>query len=159
MEPSTTNIREELHLFTRSFGMLNASCCDQCCGEQVSMTQSHILYEIRRSTNPAMQIVAEELGMDITTFSRQAKSLERNGLIYRTVSPEDRRVTLLHLTEQGSGILLKIDQYMTKQLEQIFSRMSDFERDTVIRSLGLLNRTVAQSRSNDSPNALIACCN
>ena len=52
------------------------------------MAQSHILFEIRRRGSPSMQQVAEELGMDVTTFSRQAKSLEGKGLIVRQVSPE-----------------------------------------------------------------------
>ena len=58
------SVREELQLFVRRFGLLNASCCDECCGQQVSMVQSHILFEIRRRGSPSMQRVAEELGMD-----------------------------------------------------------------------------------------------
>src|ERR1039457_3899778 len=105
-------IREQLQIFVRRFGLLNASCCDECCGEQVSMAQSHILFEVRRLENPAMQQVAEELGLDVTTFSRQAKSLESKGLVARRVSPDDRRVTLLSLTSEGQRVLGKIDRYM-----------------------------------------------
>ncbi|MHB8057833.1 MAG: MarR family transcriptional regulator [Desulfuromonadaceae bacterium] len=75
------SVREQLQLFTRRFGLLNASCCDECCGELISMAQSHILFEIRRAGTPAMQQIAEELGMDITTFSRQVKSLANSGLV------------------------------------------------------------------------------
>src|SRR6266568_3189192 len=99
------SIREKLQIFVRRFGLLNASCCDECCGEQVSMVQSHILFEVRRRNNPPMQQVAEELGMDVTTFSRQVKTLESKGLIARQVSPDDRRVSLLGLTSAGQDVL------------------------------------------------------
>lgn len=155
MEP----LWEQLQIFTRSFGLLNASCCEECCGEQVSMAQSQILSEIRRAGSPAMQQVAEKLGMDVTTFSRQAKSLEAKGLVTRRVSPGDRRVALLSLTDEGSRVLAKIDLYMTEQLARVFARMSAFERETILRSLGLLNEAVAQSgQTGSSQEGIIACC-
>jgi DNA-binding MarR family transcriptional regulator len=154
------SIREELQVFVRRFGLLNASCCDECCGEQVSMVQSHILFEIRRMGCPSMQQVAEELGMDVTTFSRQAKSLEGKGLITRQVSPDDRRVSLLGLTDGGGEVLKKIDRYMAATLERVFSHMSDFERDTVARSLELLNEAVVRAGDDASQQeGKIACCN
>lgn len=153
------SVREQLQLFTRRFGLLNASCCDHCCGEQVSMAQGHILFEVRRLESPSMQRVAEELGMDVTTFSRQIKGLEAKGLVCRRVSPGDRRVSLLGLTDPGRVVLEKIDSYMASRLERVFGRMSGFERDTVVRSLGLLNEALIEV----SPGALceegvIACC-
>ena len=152
------SVREELQLFVRRFGLLNASCCDECCGQQVSMAQSHILFEIRRRGSPSMQRVAEELGMDVTTFSRQAKSLEGKGLIVRRVAPEDRRVSLLGLTDEGVRVLEEIDRYMVEKLEQIFSLMTPYERETVVRSLGLLNEAVANSGCCTQRDKTIACC-
>lgn len=140
------NVREELQLFTRRFGLLNASCCDECCGEQVTIAQSHILFEVRRMVTPSMQRVAEELGMDVTTFSRQVKTLEAKGFVGRCVSPDDRRVNVLTLTESGSRVLDGIDRYMTQKIEQVLSSMTPFERETVCRSLGLLNEALARAK-------------
>lgn len=152
-------IREQLQLFNRRLGLLNESCCDQCCGEQISMTQSHILFEIRRSGSPSMQQVAEALGIDVTTFSRQAKALETKGYISRRVSHEDRRVVLLDLAEAGEQVLIKIDLYMTERLARVFGGMTTFERETVVRSLGLLNVAIASlTTENERPGGMIACC-
>ncbi len=154
-----TSVREELQIFVRRFGLLNASCCEECCGEQVSMPQGHILFEIRRKGNPSMQQVAEELGMDITTFSRQAKSLEGKGLIVRRVSPDDRRVSLLGLTPAGEEVMGRIDRYMADKIERIFSTMSSFEKESVIRSLQLLNSALAKTDCcGVRQNKNIACC-
>lgn len=145
MRDKMNSVRDELQLFVRRFGLLNASCCDECCGEQVSMAQGHILFEIRRSGKPSMQQVAEELGMDITTFSRQAKSLEAKGLITRQTSPGDRRVSLLGLTSAGEEVMGRIDLYMAGRIERIFSSMTSFEREIVTRSLALLNGALADT--------------
>ena len=64
------------------------------------MLQCHILFEIRRRESPSMQQVAEELGLDVTTFSRQAKNLVQKGLIVRQTSHDDRRVCLRILRTQ-----------------------------------------------------------
>lgn len=155
MNKEHNNVREQLQIFVRRYGLLNAACCDECCGEQVSMVQSHILFEVRRLGSPSMQRVSDELGIDITTFSRQVKGLEGKGLVARRVSPDDRRVTLLGLTTEGRGVLDKIDRYMTERLERIFGQMTVFERETVVRSLGLLNEAIARSDQEGT----IACCN
>lgn len=106
-----------------------------------------------------MQRVAEELGMDITTFSRQVKTLETKGLVTRQASPDDRRVSLLGLTGEGLQVLEKIDRYMAGRIERIFSSMTPFERETVIRSLGLLNEAVTRAGCCDGEQGEnIACC-
>lgn len=139
------SVREQLQIFTRRFGLLNASCCETCCGAQVSLVQSHILFEVRRAGNPAMQQVADELGMDITTFSRQIKTLESRGLVTKSPSGNDRRVNLLNLTAEGSQILAQIDSFMETKIENIFASMTPFERNTVINSLQLLNEAAAKA--------------
>ncbi|HEY6871520.1 MAG TPA: MarR family transcriptional regulator [Geobacteraceae bacterium] len=149
-------MREQLQIFVRRFGLLNASCCELCCGEQVSIVQSHILFEVRRAGTPSMQQVAEELGMEVTTFSRQAKTLETKGLIIRSTSPDDRRVNLLSLTDRGLQVLTQIDHYMETKMDQVFSSMTPFERDTVIRALGLLNEAVART-GGCSENIVVNC--
>lgn len=153
------SIREELQLFVRRFGLLNSSCCEECCGEQLSMAQGHVLYEIRRVGRPSMQQVAEELGMDVTTFSRQAKSLEAKGLIVRHVSPDDRRVNLLELTSAGGAIMVRIDSYMAARISKVFDQMSSFEQETVTRSLGLLNQALARvGEAGTNQGRKVVCC-
>jgi DNA-binding MarR family transcriptional regulator len=141
----TNGIRENLQLLVRRFGLLNASCCELCCGETISLVQCHILFEIRRMGNPSMQQVADELGIDITTFSRQVKGMQEKTWLRRSISAEDRRVNLLALTEEGARIMGQIDRYLEEWIQRIFSFMTPFERDIVIRSLGLLNDALTKA--------------
>jgi DNA-binding MarR family transcriptional regulator len=75
------------------------------------------------------------------------------------VSPEDRRVSLLSLAPGGQGVLERIDRYMNGIVESIFSTMTPFERETVSRSLGLLNSSIINTaKSTIGQKENIACC-
>jgi DNA-binding MarR family transcriptional regulator len=92
-----------------------------------------------------MQQAAEELGLDITTFSRQAKSLEGKELIVGRVSPDNRRVSLLGLTPAGEKFMGRIDLYMVKRIEEIFSSMTAYEREILVRPVALLNGALTKA--------------
>ena len=138
------NLRELFQVMTRRFGLLDKNCC-QVGGTEISLVQSHILYELLRRDKPSMQQVADTLGLDITTFSRQIQTLIKIELVLKTPLPEDRRVYQLSLTTQGKYVAAKIDAEMNQYLNEVFSNMSEFERDMVIKSVKLLNEAMAKS--------------
>lgn len=138
------NVRELFQIMTRRFGFMNKNCCSAG-GFDISLIQSHILYEIDRQHKPSMQQVAEALGTDITTFSRQVQSLIKIKLVKKTPDPDDRRVNLLSLTTEGKYVAASIDRQMNDYLNEIFSHMNDLEKETVIHSIKLLNEAMAKS--------------
>jgi DNA-binding MarR family transcriptional regulator len=138
------NLRGLFQILTRRFGLLNKNCC-RAGGIEISLVQSHILYEIDRQHNPSFQQIADSLGTDITTFSRQAQSLIKLNLVKKTPAAEDRRISILSLTEEGKAINLTIEEQMNDYLNEIFSTMNEFEKETVIRSLTLLNDRMVKS--------------
>ncbi|MBE7680091.1 MarR family winged helix-turn-helix transcriptional regulator [Paenibacillus sp. P13VS] len=138
------NVRELFQIMTRRFGLLNKNCCTVG-GIDVSPAQSHILYEVDRQHNPSMQQIADTLGTDITTFSRQVQSLVKLKLLMKTPDSTDRRVYLLSLTTEGKFVATTIDQQMNAYLDEIFSHMSGFEKEMVINSIKLLNNAMLQS--------------
>jgi DNA-binding MarR family transcriptional regulator len=139
------NTRELFQILTRRFGFLNKNCCCTAGGCEISLIQSHILYEIDHQHKPSIQQVAEALGTDITTFSRQVQSLMKMNLVKKTPDPNDRRVYILSLTTEGKYVAATIDQQMNAYLNEIFSHMNEFEKETVIRSIKLLNDAMAKS--------------
>ncbi|MBA4492957.1 MarR family winged helix-turn-helix transcriptional regulator [Paenactinomyces guangxiensis] len=143
------NTRELFQIMTRRFGFLNKNCCSVG-DHDISLVQSHILYEIDRQHHPSMQQIADTLGIDITTFSRQIQSLVKMNLVKKTPSSEDRRVSILSLTPGGKDAAAAIDKKMNAYLNEVFSHMSDFEKEIVVRSIRLLNSCMAKSAG---------CCN
>lgn len=138
------NVRGLFQIMTRRFGMLNKNCCSVG-GIDLSLVQSHILYEINRLEQPNVQQVADVLGMDITTFSRQIQTLGKMNLVNKSQLPEDRRVYVLSLTTEGKFVTAAIDADMNQYLEEVFSHMNEFEKETVIRSIKLLNDAMSKS--------------
>ncbi|ATP40286.1 MarR family transcriptional regulator [Solibacillus sp. R5-41] len=138
------NKREIFHILTRRFGLLNKNCCSIGSFE-ISTIQSHILYEIDKQHAPSMQQIAEALAMDITTFSRQIQTLIKMDLVKKTPSSQDKRVSILNLTTPGKFVATTIEESMNAYLEEVFSHMNDSEKETVLRSIQLLN--VAMSKS------------
>jgi DNA-binding MarR family transcriptional regulator len=138
------NVRELFQVMTKRFGLLNKNCCSVG-GIEISLVQSHILYEIDRLKEPSMQQVADSLAMDITTFSRQIQTLVKMNLVKKTPYPEDRRIYILSLTTEGKYVAKRIDTEMNQYLNEVFSHMSEFEKETVLRSIKLLNDCMAKS--------------
>ncbi|WP_370456064.1 MarR family winged helix-turn-helix transcriptional regulator [Sporosarcina sp. ANT_H38] len=112
---------------------IHKSSCDV-----ISIVQSSIIYEISLMTKPSMQVVAEAVGMDITTFSRQIGTLEKKELVIRTPYEQDRRIYLLSLTAKGSDMVVAINGIIAAKMESALATMNDFERETVLRSMHVL---------------------
>jgi DNA-binding MarR family transcriptional regulator len=144
------NARELFQIMTRRFGLLNKNCCTVG-GCDISLVQSHLLYEIDRQHNPSMQQVADTLATDITTFSRQVQSLVKMDLVKKTPDPADRRVFTLSLTAQGKMVATMIDKQMNDYLDEVFSYMSEYEKETVLRSVKLFNEAMGKSSKCCAP--------
>lgn len=138
------NIREEVQIMTRRLGFLNRNCCEST-EFDLSPVQSHILYEIERQHAPSMQQIAETLGTDITTFSRQVQSLIKLGLVKKTPNPDDRRIHLLSLTPDGKKTEAELDAEMNAYLRDVFTHLSQEEQAKVMESIRLLNGAMAKS--------------
>ncbi|WP_214812100.1 MarR family winged helix-turn-helix transcriptional regulator [Exiguobacterium sp. s127] len=136
--------REVFQTFTRRFGLLNKTCCSVL-DQEVSLVQSHILFEISKRPGSAMQEIADLLGMDITTFSRQIQTLIKRELVLKSPSSEDRRIQLIHLTPLGQQVTDGIDTEVNAHLEDIFKQMTPFEKTAVLQSITLLNEAMLNS--------------
>ncbi|MGG6314380.1 MarR family winged helix-turn-helix transcriptional regulator [Paenibacillus macerans] len=142
--------RELFQIMTRRFGLLNRNCCSVG-GCDISLVQSHILYEIDHRHKPSMQQIADTLGTDITTFSRQVQALIKLNLVVKTADPDDRRVQILSLTTEGKYVATTIDVQMNEYLDEVFSYMSEFEKEAVLRSVKLFNEAMAKSSKCCAP--------
>ncbi len=144
------NAREIFQIMTRRLGLLNKNCCTVG-GCDLSPQQSHILYEVDRRHNPSMQQVAETLGTDVTTFSRQVQTLIKMNLVQKTPDPSDRRIYTLSLTAPGKMVATTIDTQMNGYLDEVFSYMSEFEQETLLRSVKLFNEAMGKSSKCCAP--------
>lgn len=132
------------HSLSKSLYQIHKNSC-----EEVSVVQSSILYAIAELAKPSMQMVADVVGMDITTFSRQIGTLEKKKLVVRTPFEEDRRINILSLTEQGGEVVDVINNRISREMESALAFMNDFERDIIMRSMYVLEEKLRHTSSEN----------
>ena len=85
--------------------------------------------------------LADRLGRDYTTVSRQVKRLEAQALVQKKPGATDKRVSEVSTSAQGKALTMKIAQARMTLMNQIFS---DWQEDEV-GSLFRLVRKYADS--------------
>lgn len=81
--------------------------------------------------------LANLIGRDHSTVSRQVVKLERLGLLVRKADPADQRSRRLALSETGQDILARIAAVRRRGMEEHFAQWSEADRE---RLIGLMAR-------------------
>jgi DNA-binding MarR family transcriptional regulator len=90
--------------------------------------------------------VADRVGRDYTTVSRQMAKLESLGLIRRQPGEKDRRVTEATATEAGMAMNAAIDAARGKMARRIFDQWDDADIETLTR---LMSRFARELEAQD----------
>ncbi|MFB7714030.1 MarR family winged helix-turn-helix transcriptional regulator [Streptomyces sp. NPDC056105] len=106
---------------------------EQGAGERVLLARL-----VRDGEQRATDLAAETF-LDLSTVSRQVRSMVERGLIERRPDPEDRRGTLLHATESGRAVYEKYRQQRDAQLAELLDPWPPEDRHQLIRLMTRLN--------------------
>ena len=90
--------------------------------------------------------LADRVGRDYTTVSRQMAKLESQGLILRQASQKDRRVTEAVATDAGLAMNATIDAARERLAHRIFSQWDDGDVETLAR---LMSRFAGELEGGD----------
>jgi DNA-binding MarR family transcriptional regulator len=88
--------------------------------------------------------LADRVGRDYTTVSRQVSKLEEFGLAQRGESPTDRRVREAVITPQGKAMTDKVDAAREKMARKIFADWEEGEVKDLIRLMRRFAKAVTQ---------------
>jgi DNA-binding MarR family transcriptional regulator len=75
--------------------------------------------------------VAAEMQLDVSTVSRHVRHLEDAGLVERTGDPDDRRASLLNVTDAGRTTLQAAYDARARAIRTALAGWSDDERTTL----------------------------
>ncbi|OAS21378.1 MarR family winged helix-turn-helix transcriptional regulator [Paenibacillus oryzisoli] len=146
--PQYVNVREVLQLLVRRFGLLQKDGA-QCCG--ISVVQSHIIYELYKRPEIALNELSDVLSIDTSTLSRQVQQLVENDLLNRLPDPKDRRYVVLSLTEKGEEQYNEIAKTMEEYVLGIFKNVPEDKREQVLESLQILSDAMSLSPNCCTP--------
>lgn len=116
-------------------------------GEKLDRALYPLLSRINLRDSISVAELANLVGRDHSTVSRQSIKLERLGLILRTHSSVDRRVILLATSDKGRDLVSKIARVRRIWMEEHFKDWSDQDRDLLI---SLMAQMVEQSTAYQS---------
>lgn len=80
----------------------------------------------------------EKVHIGAPAMSELINKLEDDGYIVRTVDPEDRRATLLSLTEKGQARAAEVEDERAEQFKSAFATLSDEEKEALAAILDKL---------------------
>ncbi|MEM6478105.1 MAG: MarR family transcriptional regulator [Pseudomonadota bacterium] len=83
----------------------------------------------------AMQALAEALGRDNSQLTRLVRDLEEKGVLARTPSRQDRRVTMLSLTDEGHAFLGRAKKVLSEVVEEVAAPLTEDERAALLSAL------------------------
>jgi DNA-binding MarR family transcriptional regulator len=75
-----------------------------------------------------MQDIANYLGIEAPSVTRKVQELEQLGYVARQTDPEDKRASLVTITQDGIASMKKLQKARIEQLAQVMADWSEEER-------------------------------
>lgn len=96
-----------------------------------------VLWALEEHGEQRMSDVAAFLGLDLSTVSRQVRTLADEGLLARVSDPVDGRASRLSITGRGTDVL---DQFRSRRRAVLSERLRGWTADDVDTLTALLGR-------------------
>lgn len=93
----------------------------QAAGVQLDQILFPLLVAIGRRGPVGVVELADSLGRDYTTVSRQMKKLEAQGLALKQPNAKDRRISEVSLSETGQAMIDRISVARTRLMNQVLA--------------------------------------
>ena len=121
--------------------------------DKITASQVRVLLVLAGAGGPMRSgDMAERLGIHPSTFTRTADRLVTAGWIRRTVNPENRRESLISMTNTGSRLVGQIARRRDANIRRVLERLTVAERSAVVTAM----QTFAEAAGEPSFEDLLA---
>lgn len=121
-------------------------------GKQHSLLINEWRIIIALAMHPGLSVteICDHTGMHIMNVSRAVRRLHRMGRVEREIDPNDRRRSLLRLSDQGEAIFAELAPSAFQREDVLLSALTPEEAETLRRLLDKLLTQVIVSNAGDS---------
>jgi DNA-binding MarR family transcriptional regulator len=98
-----------------------------------------ILFEVKTTS---MRILAERINRDKSTVTALVRKLVALGYVETLEDPQDRRVTLVRLTEKGWDMKETFDEISRILLDTVYHGLSQQEKEEIVAGLERIERNL-----------------
>ena len=116
----------------------------------LSVSQAYALRALADSGQLAMNALAKELGLTVSSTTRVVDALVERKLVKRSQSPEDRRVWHVALASRGERLWERLEAELLSIDAEVLASLSGAERETLIRTMDALARATRAWREEKS---------
>ena len=111
---------------------------EECAAESITPVQYSILTELDHRGVAEQIALSRAVGLDTTNVADVLARLERQKLVKRRVSPQDKRMKVVALTASGRALLRRIDASAARAHERTLAALTPKERVRFMRDLARL---------------------
>ena len=104
-----------------------------CCPETLTLSQAMLLRALDAHDGSKMSDVAVLLAVKPPAASAAVAQLERDGYVRREIDPDDRRVTLVHVTEEGKCALNTAEEHRRSGMRKVLAVLEVSDIEELIR--------------------------
>ena len=133
-------IRHSWHRISRMYNQMAAV-------EGMTMSYGFILMMVEKEGTPSTQL-GPKMGMEATSLSRNINAMEVDGLIRRSSSEKDKRITLVFLTELGVQKRKMVKQFILEFNEKLTSKLKKKDLDGFFTVMNALDESVDEIVDN-----------
>lgn len=123
-EKHTTTLAHEQYLSTQR---------EYAPGTSLYMREVHFIVAADPEKPVSISYLAKQLDVTLGATSQMASRLEKKGYITRFTDPENRRRTLVKLTEDGQRLYRQHREYDSKRLAMLSEMFASFSNDELRR--------------------------
>ena len=140
MDGATEQIEQQLTILLRRVQRIHLSTSS---GEMdIERSAYGILCRLADDGPQRLGVLASGFGLDPSTITRQVQAMERVGLVERHSDTQDRRASILQLTEEGRSVLAHTRAHRRQRMEAVFADWDGQDREELARLLTKLNDSI-----------------
>ena len=149
LSPTTQieEVRRFNRFYTQQIGILNEGLLES----PFSLTEVRILYELAHRDRPAAAEISKALGVDAGYLSRILKSFEKRGLVVRSPSHSDGRLSHLQLTKKGRITFAELDVRSNEEVSAVLRRLTRDEQRSLTDAMRTIQSSISGKSRSSSP--------
>lgn len=125
-------------LIRRLYQIHVAIFLEECAAEAITPVQHGVLATLDQSGAIDQATLSRAVALDRTSVADIVTRLERRRLLKRHISPNDRRMVISELTNQGRALLSRLEAASARAHERTISALPERERALFLQTLGRL---------------------
>lgn len=122
------NIRAFNRFYTDVIGLLNKHLLDS----DYSLAEVRVMYEISVGKEVQASQIMAAMSIDKSYLSRILKKLEKDGIITKSLSPQDARAMSISLTAKGKKLFDTLNKASDHQIGQLIETLSSAQQQELV---------------------------